>query len=83
MAVKKKEQSKKAVPDGGYGWVIVLGAALTHFLLVGMARSLGVLYVVLADKFGGTAFATSLVMAIFNTCRTITGNSRCIMHVHI
>ena len=71
-----KTEGKSSVskpPDGGYGWAIVFGAALTHFFLVGSARSLGLVYEDLRVKFGGTAAQTAWVAAIFNTTRSIVG----------
>ena len=66
---------KIAAPDGGFGLVIVLAAALTHFLLVGMARSLGMLFLVMRDRYGSSASATAWVMSAFNAMRTLTGTA--------
>ena len=59
--------------DGGWGWLVVFGAGLMHFLLVGTARSLGVIYVVLRDRFNSSATETAMVAAIFNTTRSLSG----------
>ena len=61
--------------DGGWGWIIVFGAGLMHFLLVGTARSLGVIYIVLRERFHRSATETAIVAAIFNTTRTLSGKS--------
>lgn len=37
----------RKVPDGGWGWMVVIGATLTHFILVGVARCLGIVYILL------------------------------------
>ena len=60
-------------PDGGWGWMVVLGATITHFLLVGTARCLGVIYVALRERYQSSSADTAWVAAIFNTSRTLTG----------
>ena len=66
--------SQKPQPlDGGWGWAVVFGSALGHFLLVGLARTLGVFFVDWVDRFGGSAAETVLVQSIFNTVRMVTG----------
>ena len=70
---RSEEDLKVKPPDGGYGWLIVIGAAITHFFLVGMARCLGVVYIELKQKYGGTDVQTAWVAAIFNTCRSLFG----------
>lgn len=60
-------------PDGGWGWVVVLGACVMHFMLVGMARCLGVIYLCLRLKYHSSAASTAWVAAAFNTCRTLPG----------
>ena len=70
------------VPDGGWGWMVVAGSTLTHLLLVGMARSFGVLYVLLLLYFNSSNAATAWVTAIFNMVRTLNGRSnKYIIHV--
>lgn len=84
MSPRKKQdltQGTVSPPDGGYGWIIVTGALLTHLLLVGMARSLGMIYEDLRYKFQGSAAATAWVAAIFNTCRSLIGNYILQFHV--
>ena len=61
-------------PDGGYGWVVVFGAALAQFLLVGLGRCLGIIHVALLTQFGASETKTAWVSAVFNTFRTLTGN---------
>ena len=59
--------------DGGYGWVIVFGCCLCNFLLVGMSRSMGVVYNMFLYKFDETAAATSTFLSIYNTLRMVLG----------
>ena len=69
------EVRERKVPDGGWGWMVVAGSTLTHLLLVGMARSFGVLYVLLLLYFNSSNAATAWVTAIFNMVRTLNGRS--------
>ena len=77
--VKKNKQNKIAdkhkyqALDGKWGWMIVLGASLGHFFLVGLARTLGVFFVYWKDNFQGTAAATAWVQSLFNTVRMVSG----------
>ena len=60
-------------PDGGWGWMVVLGVAIMHFFLVGTARSLGVLYLSLRDRYRCSAVQTAWVLSLFNTARSLLG----------
>jgi len=75
---QQNEKSDKSrvdvtVPDGGWGWMVVLGSTLSHCLLPGLGRTFGVIYLVLLERFQESAGKTSLVLAIFNTCRQLFG----------
>jgi hypothetical protein len=69
------ETAEDRAPDGGWGWVVAFGATMTHFLLVGMARCLGVIYLCLRERYHSSAANTAWVAAAFNTSRTLTGQS--------
>ena len=76
-----KPEKKKRKMDGGWGWIVVLGSALSHFLIVGMGRTFGVFYEELMEMYKGTAFETSMVIAIFNTMRMVMGE--CIFKIYV
>ena len=38
----EKKDDKPGVPDGGWGWWVVFGCCLMHFILGGYSRSYGV-----------------------------------------
>ncbi|ELT92539.1 hypothetical protein CAPTEDRAFT_219362 [Capitella teleta] len=65
-------EDEDRAPDGGWGWVIVFGATMTHFLLVGIARCLGVIYLCLRERYQSSAANTAWVASAFNTSRTLT-----------
>ena len=66
-------EQKFEYPDGGWGWVVSFGSALSHFLVVGIGRSFGLFYLTLLDMFQDSAAATSLVVSIYNTTRQMLG----------
>ena len=71
MAVSKGNTCERQ--DGGYAWFIVLGSFISHFCVLGTARSLGILYIELLDKFNETAVKTAAISAVFNTLRMFLG----------
>lgn len=62
------EREEAVVPDGGWGWFIVLGSFLCHFIIGGMERSAGLLYLYFLERYrqsaATTAWATTLASAI-------------------
>ena len=61
-------------PDGGWGWMVVVGCMLGHVLIVGSARAFGIFYVALMEKFESSATATALVPSLFNCLRMLLGS---------
>ena len=74
---------KGAVPDGGWGWFVVAGSTLIHFLIVGTGRCFGVFYLDLLDRFQQSALATAWVIAIFNTMRMAFGEYSHLLSVFV
>ena len=60
-------------PDGGWGWMVVLGSFVGHFFLEGVCRSMGIIFVALLQRYGGSATATALPMSLYNTLRMVLG----------
>ena len=50
-----------APPDGGWGWMCVVGCALMHFLVVGYTRSYGLIYMRLRSRYDSSAALTAWV----------------------
>ncbi|XP_033732414.1 monocarboxylate transporter 12-like [Pecten maximus] len=67
------EEDINRAPDGGYGWVIVLGSMLAHLIIGGLERSSGVLYLKLDEKFQQSAVATAWVLSLSSGLRLILG----------
>ncbi|KAJ7389241.1 hypothetical protein OS493_032709 [Desmophyllum pertusum] len=55
-------------PDGGWGWVVCLGALMVNFLTVGQQNSAGVVYAALLNEYstkrGETAWVASLASSM-------------------
>ena len=51
-------------PDGGWGWMVVVGSFIVHFIMGGLATSYGLLYIELLEKFQSPAALTAWVGSI-------------------
>lgn len=62
------QREESVVPDGGWGWFIVFGSFLCHFIIGGFERSAGLMYLYFLERFrqsaATTAWATTLASAI-------------------
>ncbi|CAL1543530.1 unnamed protein product, partial [Lymnaea stagnalis] len=63
------------VPDGGYGWFIVLGCFLAHVIIGGFDRNDGIYYLQFKIKFNESAQLTSWPGASVSTIRLFLGKS--------
>ncbi|CAH1802795.1 unnamed protein product [Owenia fusiformis] len=61
------EELANEAPDGGWGWMCVLGCAGINFILGGMCKAFGIVYIQLLDKFGASAADTSWVGSLGNS----------------
>ena len=59
--------------DGGWGWMVVLGSCICHFVLLGVNRSMGIVYVLLQERFEASATDTALAASIFVSVRAFGG----------
>lgn len=48
-------------PNGGWGWMCVIGCFSMHFLLGGLSRSFGIIYKWLQSRFDGSAAITAWI----------------------
>ena len=60
-------------PDGGWGWVVVLGSFVAHMIADGASFSFGVLYAELLSYFNESRGKTALVGSLFVSVPLITG----------
>ena len=56
-AVRPKEcvAEGEEPPDGGFGWVVVMGSFFVHFFVLGSIYSFGVFFPVYIDRFNSSA----------------------------
>ena len=60
-------------PDGGWGWLVVVGCMVGHVLIVGSSRAFGIFYVALIEKFESSSSAAAWVPSLFNSLRMVLG----------
>ena len=53
-----------SAPDGGWGWICVLGASIMFIIFGATIRGFGVIYLTLLERYNQSATATSWVGAI-------------------
>lgn len=61
------------VPDGGWGWWVVFGSFMCHFIIGGLERSSGLLYLYFLERYKQTAAATAWATAIPAGIRLLLG----------
>ncbi|XP_055934687.1 uncharacterized protein LOC129964046 isoform X1 [Argiope bruennichi] len=64
---------KRSGPDQGYAWVVAIACFFINFLLVGIARSVAVLYVALVETYGITRQQATLPFSIRVALRNLSG----------
>ncbi|XP_063446668.1 monocarboxylate transporter 12-like [Mytilus trossulus] len=73
---EKKDEDNDAnhdvqAPDGGWGWIVVVGAVIIHLLIGGAVNTFGVLYVELLELFHENASKTAWVGSVANAMALI------------
>lgn len=67
------EKEEVVVPDGGWGWFIVFGSFLCHFIIGGMERSAGLLYLYFLERFRQSAATTAWTTTLASALRLMLG----------
>ncbi|KAH8421278.1 hypothetical protein KR009_012223, partial [Drosophila setifemur] len=64
--LKKKDDSEYDLvpPDGGWGWLVLLGSCLTNILIPGTIKSFGVLFVEFTEAFNSTPTKAAWIPAL-------------------
>lgn len=60
-------------PDGGWGWLVVVGAGILTFLSGGLIRSFSLIFEQLRDRFGSSASAAAWVYSVNVTSTLFVG----------
>ena len=61
----------KPPPDGGWGWVVCLGAWIVNFLTVGQQNAAGVVYSALLSEYSTKRGETGRVAYTFNQTKSV------------
>ena len=73
--LSSRQRQQNVVPDGGWGWFVVLGSFLCHFIIGGMERSSGLLYLYFLERYKESAAATAWATTIASATRLMLGTS--------
>ena len=60
------EGSEKDCPDGGYGWMICLAAAIIQFIILGIHNNFGILYTYFMNDLNAEPSDTGNISPSFN-----------------
>lgn len=69
------QREEAVVPDGGWGWFIVFGSFLCHFIIGGMERSAGLLYLYFLERYRQSAATTAWATTLASAIRLMLGTS--------
>ena len=64
---QKEEEEEQVVIDGGYGWVVALGAFLANFCIAGTVKSYGLLNLMVIETFEVSAAEAAVVPSLLLT----------------
>nr|XP_023024051.1 uncharacterized protein LOC111512180 [Leptinotarsa decemlineata] len=67
------EKTKQKIPDGGWGWLVVLACFVINMLSDGVGFTFGLLYIEFLHEFGASKSATSWIGSLFMALPLITG----------
>lgn len=59
-----KSQNKILPIDRGWAWLVVFGAFMQLFIMLGITKSLGIIFVEIIDKYKGSASSTAIMYSI-------------------
>ncbi|KAK5640858.1 hypothetical protein RI129_009405 [Pyrocoelia pectoralis] len=67
------KQRKPKIPDGGWGWMVVLAAMIISMIADGICFSFGLLYIEFLDELGASKSVTSWIGSLFMAVPLLTG----------
>lgn len=74
MASSEEEDGKRPkIPDGGWGWMVVLASVIISAVADGVSFSFGLLYIEFLNEFGVSKSSTSLIGSLFLAVPLLTG----------
>lgn len=69
------EETKPNIPDGGWGWFVVLAAFIINAVSEGIIFTFGLLYIEFLHEFGASKSATSWIGSLFMAIPLMSGKS--------
>ncbi|PZC77733.1 hypothetical protein B5X24_HaOG203033 [Helicoverpa armigera] len=76
IKIKDKEKSKKdevKIPDGGWGWVVVLSSFIISMIADGISFSFGLLYIEFLQEFEASKSTTAWIGSLFIAVPLLSG----------
>ncbi|XP_053607820.1 monocarboxylate transporter 14-like [Plodia interpunctella] len=74
LHVEKSDPNKKvAIPDGGWGWVVVLASFIISMIADGISFSFGLLYIEFLEEFGASKSTTAWIGSLFIAVPLLSG----------
>ncbi|XP_056643692.1 monocarboxylate transporter 12-like [Diorhabda sublineata] len=70
---EQTDENKSVIPDGGYGWIVLLATFLIYAIAEGISFAFGLLFVEFLYEFNGSKSATSWVGSLFVALPLISG----------
>lgn len=69
----KDEKRKSKVPDGGWGWAVVLASLIISMIADGVSFSFGLLYIEFLQEFGASKLKTAWIGSLFMAVPLLSG----------
>ncbi|KAJ1527766.1 hypothetical protein ONE63_007721 [Megalurothrips usitatus] len=70
---ESEDEKKPKIPDGGWGWVVVLSSLFISMVADGISFSFGLLYVEFLNHFGESKSVTSWIGSLFMAVPLLSG----------
>lgn len=70
---EKSEENKVKIPDGGWGWVVVLSSFIISMIADGISFSFGLLYIEFLEEFQASKSTTAWIGSLFIAVPLLSG----------
>lgn len=68
------EKTKQQIPDGGWGWLVVIACFVINMMSDGVSFTFGLLYIEFLHEFNASKSATSWIGSLFMALPLLAGN---------
>ncbi|KAF5282491.1 hypothetical protein FQR65_LT14261 [Abscondita terminalis] len=73
LSISERKQKKPKIPDGGWGWMVVLSSLIISMIADGISFSFGLLYIEFLYEFRASKSVTSWIGSLFMAVPLMTG----------